>query len=147
MNGTPTLAAQDAEDLEIISARLQDAVARVKDLVWLPKAHRFAALFNRFKWEDAENKGEALRIRAGLHFENALSVKSQNIRYDDPDAVLSLLAIRFAQKAPDDPGGIVEFTFSGGGTIRLEVECIEATLSDISGEWAARGLPSHPVEA
>ena len=49
-----TIAAEDADDLEIISAQLQDAVARVKDLVYLPKSRRFAAVFNRFKWEDAE---------------------------------------------------------------------------------------------
>ena len=90
-----TLAAEDTEDLEVISARLQDAVARVKDLVWLPKARRFAALFNRFKWEEAETSGEALRVRAGLTFENVLSAKSQNIRESDGKAVLSLLAIRF----------------------------------------------------
>jgi hypothetical protein len=141
-----TLAAVDAEDLEIISAHLQDAVARVKDLVWLPKARRFAALFNRFKWEDAERKGESLRVRAGLSFEHVLAAKSHNIRYGDPDAVLSLLAIRFDAAGPEDPGGIVELVFSGGGAIRLEVECIEATLSDVSGEWAARGTPAHPVE-
>ena len=43
-NAKPTLAAEDAADLEILSARLQDAVARVGDLVWLHKARRFAAL-------------------------------------------------------------------------------------------------------
>jgi hypothetical protein len=141
-----TLAAQDAEDLEIISARLQDAIARVKDLVWLPKAHRFAALFNRFKWEDTEKKGDALRIRTGLLFENVLSAKSHNIRYGDPEAVLSLLAIRFESAGAEDQGGIVELVFSGGGALRLQVECIEASLSDVSGEWAARGTPAHPVE-
>lgn len=143
---TPTLAAQDAEDLEIISARLQDAVARVKDIVWLPKAHRFAALLNRFKWEDAQRQRAALRIRSRLSFEFVRSAKAHNIRYGDPDAVLSLLAIRFAQAAPDDPGGAVELVFSGGGSIRLEVECIEAMLADVGGEWAARGRPAHPVE-
>ena len=141
-----TLAAQDSEDLEVISARLQDAVARVKDLVWLPKAHRFAALFNRFKWEDSENKGAALRVRSGLNFENVLSAKSNNIRYGDPDAVLSLLAIRFDPAGAEDPGGAIELVFSGGGAIRLQVECIEVSLSDVSGEWAARGTPAHPVE-
>ena len=39
------LAAEDAEDLDVISARLQDAVAQVQDLVYLPKKKRFAALF------------------------------------------------------------------------------------------------------
>jgi len=141
-----TLAAEDPEDLEIISARLQDAVARHKDLVWLPKAHRFAALFNRFKWEDTKRKGNAVRVRAGLSFDNVLSVKSHNIRSGDPNAVLSLLAVRFTPQADDDPGGTVELIFSGGGVIRLEVECIEVTLSDVSGEWAARGRPVHQIE-
>ena len=31
------LAAADAEDLEMLSARLQDAVGKLKDFVWLPK--------------------------------------------------------------------------------------------------------------
>jgi hypothetical protein len=141
-----TLAAEDAEDLEIISARLQDAVARVKDLVWLPKARRFAALFNRFKWEDAGQKRNALRVRAGLTFDSILSAKSQNIREADGKAVLSLLAIRFIPNGDDDPGGIIELVFSGGGAIRLEAECIAASLSDVSDEWAARGRPAHSVD-
>jgi len=146
MTSGPVLAAEDAEDLEIISARLQDAVARVKDLVWLPKSRRFAALFNRFKWEAAEEQGVALRVRAGLSFEGVLSAKSQNISYSEPDRILSLLAIRYTQNTPNDPAGTVDLMFSGGGTIRLEIECLEASLSDMSGEWAARGRPSHPIE-
>src|SRR6202789_4158033 len=112
-----TLAAADAEDLEVISARLQDAVARVGDLVGLPKARRFAALFNRCKWETAEERkgrGDNLRVRAGLHFDGVLSVKSQNILRGDPDAVVSLLAIRFAGRGGEDPGGAIELVFAGG---------------------------------
>jgi hypothetical protein len=144
-----TLAAADAEDLEIISARLQDAVARVGDLVWLPKARRFAALFNRFKWETAEERkgrGDNLRVRAGLHFDGVLSVRSQNVMRGDDDAVILLLAIRFTPKGAEDPGGTIELLFAGGGAIRLDVECIEAGLSDLSGEWAARGRPEHQTE-
>ena len=140
-----TLAAADAEDLEIISARLQDAVAQVKDLVWLPKSRRFAALFNRFKWETAEakrGKGENLRVRAGLYFDGVLSAKSFRLKRD-PDAVASLLAITFTPKAADDPAGTIELLFAGGGAIKLDVECIDAGLTDVSGEWAARGRPMH----
>lgn len=142
MKPGPTLAAEDAEDLEVFSARLQDAVARVKDLVWVPKAQRFAALLNRYKWEEGKH---ALRVRAGLHFENVTSAKSHNIRHD-PNAILSLLAIRFTPRAAEDPGGTIDLVFSGGGAIRLEVECIDATLSDVGGEWAARGRPAHEIE-
>lgn len=141
-----TLAAQDAEDLSIVSARLQDAVTRVEDLVWLPDSRRFAALFNRFKWEDAVREGETSRVRAGLCCENVLSAKSRNIRMDDPRAVLSLLALRFLPDSTEEPGGTVELVFSGGGAIRLGVECVEVTLSDLSGEWPARARPTHPIE-
>src|SRR5215469_705897 len=134
------LAAEDAEDLEIVSARLQDAVAKVKDLVWLPKARRFVCIFNRFKWEEAEEKraGGNLRVKSRLHFDDVLSAKSQNLRRDAPDAILSLLTIRFRPNGADDPGGAVELVFPGGPVIRLEVECIDAELADVSGDWAAR---------
>ncbi|MGH6872912.1 MAG: DUF2948 family protein [Rhizomicrobium sp.] len=140
------LAAGDAEDLDVMSARLQDAVARVGDLVWLPRQRRFAGLFNRFKWENSRKQGD-LRARAGVHFDAVLSVKSYNILRGDPDAVVSLLAVRFTPKGGEDPGGTIHLQFAGGGGIRLEVECIDAGLSDVGGEWAARGRPEHETGA
>jgi hypothetical protein len=140
MSASLTLGAEDASDLEVISARLQDAVAQVKDLVYLPKHRRFAALFNRFQWETGRGN---LRVRSGLHFDGVLAVKSQNLRRGAPEAVVSLLAIKFTPKAMDDPAGTVELLFSGGGTLKLEVECIDAGLADVSGVWAARGRPAH----
>jgi len=138
------LAAHDAEDLEVVSAKLQDAVARVADLVWLKGGRRFAILFNRFKWEEAENRRSPnLRVRSGLHFDSVLSVKSTKIRRGNPNAVLSLLAVSFIPKSEGDPAGVVELVFSGGGSIRLDVECVDAELSDIGSEWAARGKPAH----
>lgn len=143
-----TLAAADAEDLQVISAKLQDAVARVGDLVWLPQSRRFAVLFNRFKWEDAQGKrGPNVRVRSGLHFDGVLSAKSVKIMRGNPDAVLSLLAIQFLPRGGEDPGGMIVLVFSGGGAIKLDVENIDAALTDISGEWAALGKPSHPIES
>jgi hypothetical protein len=140
------LAAADVEDLEAISARLQDAVAKVKDLVFLPKSRRFAALFNRFKWETADGH-TGTRVRTGLHIDGVFSAKSCRLKTDQPEAIASLLTIRFQPKGGEDPGGTIEFVFSGGGTLRLDVECISAELSDISGEWAALGCPVHEAEA
>ncbi|HEX4861723.1 MAG TPA: DUF2948 family protein [Rhizomicrobium sp.] len=137
-----TLAAEDAEDLEVISARLQDAVAPLKELVYLPKKRRFAALFNRFKWED-ERRNANLRVRSLLHFDGVLSVKSKGLKHGAPDAVVSLLAIRFTPKGGEDPGGEVELVFSAGGAMKLSVECIDAGLTDVGGDWAARGRPAH----
>jgi Protein of unknown function (DUF2948) len=137
-----TLAAEDIEDLEIISARLQDAVAPLKELVYLPRKRRFAALLNRFKWEDGR-KDANLRVRSVLHFDGVLSARSKGLKRGAPDAVVSLLAIRFTPKGGEDPGGEIELVFSGGGAMKLTVECIDAGLTDVSGDWAARGRPTH----
>ncbi len=137
-----TLAAEDAADLEVISARLQDAVAQMQDLVYLPKKRRFAGIFNRFRWEEDEKRGNQ-RVRAGLHFDGVLSVKSSKLKRGAPEAVVSLLAIRFTPKGGEDPGGTVELTFAGGGALKLDVEAVDAGLTDLGGVWAARGRPAH----
>ena len=139
------LAAEDAEDLEIISAHLQDAVTRIKDLAYLPKKRRFAAVFNRFKWEKPARgrEGGNVRVQSGVHFDNVLSVKSKNMKLGAQNAVVSLLAIRHLAASSEGTAGAIELYFSGGGVIRLEIECIDAGLSDLSGEWAARGRPAH----
>jgi hypothetical protein len=136
------LAAADAEDLEILSARLQDAAAKLQDMVWLPRQRRFAALFNRYRWEDGD-KGAGTRVRAGLHFDGVLSVQSQNVKLGAGEAVVSLLAIRFTGNGGEDPGGVIELVLAGGGAIRLTAECIDAALEDLTGPWAARARPSH----
>ncbi|HEX4637414.1 MAG TPA: DUF2948 family protein, partial [Rhizomicrobium sp.] len=66
------LAASDAEDLEVLSARLQDAVFKLKDAVWQPRQRRFALVVNRLKWEE----GGKTRVRAGLHFNGVLKAQS-----------------------------------------------------------------------
>jgi hypothetical protein len=134
-----TLAAQDEDDLQIISARLQDAVTRVGELAFLPRSRRFAAVFNRYRWE----AGDGSRIGAGLSFEGVRAATARNIRRDDPEAVLCLLAIRFHTADADAPAGTVELVFAGGGSMRLEVECIDATLSDMGEPYKARARPSH----
>lgn len=76
-----------------------------------------------------------------LDFNRVLAVKSAGIPRDKPKDVLSLLAIRFHQK--DAPAGTIELDFAGGGTIALEVECIEARLADLAGAWEASSRPIH----
>jgi hypothetical protein len=145
MSGTFKLKAGDAEDLEVISARLQDAVGRLKDFVWLPRERRFAVLLNRFRWE--ETKGPGTRVQAALRFDGVSKVQSQNVKLGAPEAVVSLLAIRFTPLGGDDPGGVVELTLAGGGAFRLTVECIDAELADLTRPWTARAKPDHKDQA
>ena len=138
------LLAQDEEDLKIISAHLQDAVMRMGDLVYLPRRRRFAVLMNRFCWEECGEQNIGTRVLAGLHFDGVLKVQSQNVRQDDPDAVAVLLAINFVPHA--DGGGSIDLMLSGGGRIRLSVECVDAVLRDITGPRPAVARPAHDLE-
>jgi hypothetical protein len=133
------LAAADAQDLEVLSARLQDAVVKLKNLTWLPKKRRFAAVVNRLQWE----AGGKTRVRSGLHFDGVLKVQSQKVKLGAGEAVVSVLALTFTPAGGEDPGGIVEIVLAGGGAIRLTVECIDAELADMTGPWAAIGTPDH----
>jgi hypothetical protein len=148
MAAMPVLAAEDAEDLEVISARLQDAVGRLKDLVYLSKKRRFAAVLNRFKWELPERgrDGGNIRVRAGLHFDGVLSVRSRGLKRGAPNLIVSLLAIEFEPKGEGDPAGTISLTFAGGAVIELDVECIDAAVQDLGNVWAARGRPAHEAE-
>jgi DUF2948 family protein len=136
------LVAADAEDLEVISARLQDAVLKLKDVAWQPKKRRFAAVVNRLQWEE----GGKTRVRAGLHFDGVLKVQSSKVKLGAGEAVIALLAARFTSNGGEDPGGVIELVLAGGGAIRLTVECIDAELSDLTAPWAARGTPDHDSE-
>ena len=145
MSKAMRLTAADAEDLEMLSARLQDAAGKLKDFVWLPKKRRFVAALNRFRWEDG--KGAGTRVRSALRFEGVSRVQSSQVKQGAPDAVVSLLAIRFTPERADDPAGVIELVLAGGGAIRLAVECIDAELVDLAGPWAARARPNHGGEA
>ncbi|MBZ9883584.1 DUF2948 family protein [Mesorhizobium sp. CA10] len=137
------LIALDDQDLSIVSAHVQDAVMKVSDLEYLPAAKRFVLTMNRFVWEAKSGlfRQHNERRQSVLHFDRVLGAKTNGIPRDKPAEVLSLLAVSFI--AISKPAGIVELIFSGGGTIMLDVECIEARLADIGGSWEATSRPLH----
>ncbi len=132
----------DEEDLEVASAHLQDAVVKVCDVLWRPQQKRVVVALNRFDWEGVQGaKPEYRRRRAALRFERVLSCKCRAIEPARGDAVLNLLAVEFSET--DAPSGVVILTFSGGATVRLEVECLEAELADLGPTWTTAACPAH----
>jgi hypothetical protein len=132
----------DEEDLEIASTHLQDAVVKVSDVRWRPGERRLVVGLNRFDWESANNGNhEFRRRRAALRFERVLSCKCQHVNPTDKDDVLNLLALEFTEA--DAPAGTVTLVFSGGATLRLEVECLEAELADLGPTWSTAVCPAH----
>jgi hypothetical protein len=128
------LIALDAEDLAVVSAHLQDSAAKVGDMAFLPREQRFAMLVDRFDWT-AVGAGEAVRRRAGVHFDRVLNAQTRGLDLRARDTMLNLLAIEFAEK--EAPSGIVTLIFSGDAAIQLEVECIEVAMSDLGPVWSA----------
>jgi len=136
------LRAEDADDLVVIAAMLQDAITRPADMAFERKKRRFALVFNRFAWERvAGEAGAPARVRTGVHFGGVLDVKMRGIdrRRRDP---LALLTIRQAE-GPDG-AAMLNLEFAGGASIRLSVECIEAEMADLSTPWPAKSRPNHP---
>jgi hypothetical protein len=137
------LIALDREDLEIISANLQDALVQVGEMAFLPESRQFALIAARFDWLKAE-KGGLERCRAALHFDRVVKVSCMGIAQKDKTRMLNLLSIRF--KETEAPAGEIELTFSGGAALRLQVECVEARLRDGAERWKACAAPGHPCQ-
>jgi hypothetical protein len=132
------LLAEDADDLAVISAALQDAVTRIGDILWEPGARRLTIALNRFRWEAADTHE---RVRAAIQLGGVMSVKARNLRHEPKDAVVELLAVTF--EAGEAPGGQVIFHFADGADLAAEVECIDAALADLSAPWKSPRTPEH----
>lgn len=136
------LIALDRDDLEVISAHLQDAVVRIGEIVWRPAEHRVVIALNRFDWEAAQDAIPAWRRRrTALRFDRVVSCKCRDLDCSAKEQVLNLLAVEFSESNP--PGGVVTLMFSGGGALRLEVECLEAETVDLGPVWSTAKCPDH----
>ncbi len=141
------LQALDTKDLQVISALVQDAVFPITELKWLQKERRFAALLNRFRWEDlaaAKQRNRPVeRVQSVLSISDVLKVSSQGIDRADKDLILSVLTIGFEPGA--DGTGRIELTLAGDGAVSLEVEAIDVVLQDVTRPYLApsRKVPDH----
>lgn len=131
------LLAQDADDLTVIAAALQDAVGKIGDIAYDPKARRLTLGFNRYRWEGPGGE----RVRSGLQIGSVLKVQTRNLRRTAKAAVVELLTVSF--EAGEAPGGVLTLTFAGGGDLRATVECVDAILADVSAPWPTPRTPTH----
>ena len=75
------LIGSNSDDLKTISAYCQDAIVKVKDVVYLKESKIFILKLSRFMWEDLE-KGihrKYKRIDSYLRFNLVEKVQSKNI--------------------------------------------------------------------
>lgn len=145
--GPLRMVAQGAEDVPVLSALVQDAVLQAADLRYDSRRRRFAALINRFRWEDhaaAQAAGRPFeRVRSLMTVEDVRAVRSQGIDRRDPDLVLSILSIDWTPGA--DGTGRLVLTLAGDGVLALDVEALEIRLEDVTKPYIApsRRAPDH----
>ena len=87
------LVALDKDDIEVVSAHLQDAMVKVADIFWQPREHRFMMALNRFDWMSAvdgktdfkADKADYRRCRTVLRFERVNACKCRNLAQSNKD--------------------------------------------------------------
>ena len=142
------LMALDAEDLLVISAHVQDSTLRSCEIDYAPQKKLLILPINRFAWEAPATRRlfrrKYQRRRSVLHFSGVTGLKSSRIDRADQSQVSSILSIGFIPSEDEnDPGGQIKLDFGGGGGLLLDVECIEAQLTDLGAAWEASSKPQH----
>src|SRR5437660_8486341 len=96
-DGPLRLRAEDADDLAVISACLQDALVSVRDLAYDQEARTFVLVAHRFRWDATEaERGEAGRLErtlCGVAFGEVDAVAYRGFQAIMDCRILCLLAI------------------------------------------------------
>ena len=140
------LRAEDADDLAVLSACLQDALVPVRDLAYVRDQKIFVFVANRFRWESGSRPvpGERQRILCAVTFSAVAGVSYRGFRRSDEDRILALLAIRAEAERVGATAILLEF--SGHAAIRLEVERIQCRAKDLGEPWPTPWHQRHDAE-
>jgi len=140
-DGSLKLKARDAEDAQVISAVLQDAIVPVCDIIYRPAEKDFVMIAQRFcrEGEGKDRGGCFERVRSAIHVKGVLGTQSQGIDFTHATGMLDLLAVM-----PEEDG--LQFVFAGGGRIRLKLADWLLVLEDFGAPWPTTHCPSHPGE-
>lgn len=146
------LRAEDEEDVQVISACLQDALVPVGDMRLLREERRFVFVANRFCWEDTtaddvvamieSNVEEPTyeRVHCGIRFEDVTAVRVRGFDPRDSTHILELLAITPERS---ERGVQVRLIFAGDAEILLSAERLFCLMEDLDEHWPTAFRPKH----
>lgn len=160
--------AETVEDLEIVSAMLQDAIVPISEIAWRRGEKRFVLMTQRFRWEKApegiaskdgvdalgdtapeeddktDTDGPAPghwyeRINCALRFEYVSAVRANGIDLANRAQMLELLSLHVT-----DDG--LDLAFADNKTIRLTISKLSCHAEDLGQPWPTTQRPEHPEE-
>jgi hypothetical protein len=133
------LKAKDVEDVQVISAILQDAIVPVCDIAYRPEDKAFIMVSQRLRREVKDGEG-LTRICCAVGAKGVESVQLHGIDIKQTDRMLELLAVVLE-------GNAVTFICAGDAKIRLQLGPWFLALEDFGEEWPAKCNPCHEGDA
>ena len=144
MSETPLrLSARDAEDLQVIAAILQDAIAPHCDMLYRPAEKSFVMVVHRFCWDDVEEAEAETppcfeRVHCALEIEGVEGVQQHGFDHAKDCGMLDLLTIMLEK-------GSLHIIFAGGAQLRLKLGNWRLRIEDFGEPWPTVRQPHHPA--
>ena len=140
------LRAVAVEDVEIMSALLQDGLIAASDLHYQKDAASFAMVINRYCWEqtdDTESEKQPNRCLCGLKVAHVQRVSQRGLS-SRGNQFYNLLSITYEEtKKNEKVDKRLTFTFSDGYGIKLTLDKLALIVQDIAAPHPGLARPQH----
>lgn len=133
------LRAVDVEDLTVLAAFLQDSIANVSEMAYLPDERRFMLVVCRFRWErlvTAAPDEQFERVSCAITIEGVSAPKYRGFTLRERGRTFPLLTVTY-------DAGEVMLTFGGDAAIKLDVPALDLRIEDFGSCWPTTQKPEH----
>lgn len=146
------LLAAGQDDLQVLSALLQDAIIPGEDMQYDRGGRRFVMVANRFCWDlppvegvTSESGGPVYRRRlCGIQIAGVRAVKQSGMPADRRAALLNLLAM--TSDSEEDGSTSLTMLFSGGAVLRMTLDTLQVIAEDIATGQPTPNRPQHDTD-
>ena len=133
------LRAVAAEDIEVLSALLQDSLIAASDIQFLAEEACLVMVLNRYCWEQnsSETQAQPSRCMCGLKVTSVSQIRQRGLS-GQTNQFYNLLSITYEEAIKR-----LTFTFSEGCGIRLDVNRLALLVQDVADPHPGFARPQH----
>lgn len=133
------LKAVAAEDIEVLSALLQDSLVAAPDIRFLAEDACLVMVLNRYCWEQnsKDSQTQPQRCMCGLKVTSVSQIRQRGLS-GQPNQFYNLLSITYEEAIKR-----LTFTFSEGCGIRLVVDRLAVLVQDVADPHPGFARPQH----